>query len=67
MAKILESFKKEKLNGWILYFIFLGIIQALWTNPSSFPPLPFRLLMTAGIFIPILFRRDLVLFVFPFL
>lgn len=66
MAKIVESFKKEKLNAWILYFIFLGVIQTLWTNPSSFPPLPFRLIMTIGVFIPILFRRDLVLFVFPF-
>ena len=66
MSKIVESFKKEKLNAWILYFIFLGVIQTLWTNPSSFPPLPFRLIMTIGVFIPILFRRDLVLFVFPF-
>ena len=66
MTKILDLFNKEKLNAWIIYFIFLGIIQTLWTNTSSFPPLPFRLMMTIGVFIPILFRRDLVLFVFPF-
>lgn len=66
MTNIIKALKKEKLNGWILYFMFLGIIQALWTNPSSFPPLPFRLLMTVGVFIPIIFRRDLALFVFPF-
>ena len=30
MAKILESFKKEKLNGWILYFIFQAdVVSAL--------------------------------------
>ena len=53
-------------NGWIIYFIILGIIQSLWTNLSAFPPLPLRLIMIAAVFTPAFIKYDLVIFIIPF-
>lgn len=53
-------------NGWIIYFIILGIIQSLWTNLSAFPPLPLRLIMIVATFAPAFIKYDLVIFVIPF-
>lgn len=65
MNKI-SSYTDNKINWWILFYVVLGVVQALWTNMSSFPPLPFRLLMIFAVFAPILFNRELVLFAIPF-
>ena len=54
------------MNLWLIYYIFLGIIQAMWTNLTTFPPLPLRLFMTIAVFFPLFLRYDLILFVFPF-
>ena len=51
---------------WILYYIFLGIIQAMWTNLSAFPPLPLRLLMNVAVFVPMFTRKDCAVFGIPF-
>lgn len=61
ISKRLTSFEK-----WVLYYLFLGLIQALWTNQSAFPPLPLRVGMIAAIFGPVLKRRELILFAIPF-
>ena len=66
MSNITSLFKENKNNKWILFYIVLGVIQALWTNMSSFPPLPFRLLMIFAVFIPLVFKRELILFAIPF-
>ena len=57
---------KNTSSKWILYYLFLGIIQALWTNPSAFPPLPLRLLMNIAVFVPMFFRKECVVFGIPF-
>lgn len=58
---------KNKINNfWILYYIILGIIQAMWTNMSAFPPLPFRLLMIVLVFVPMFLKREMVVFGIPF-
>lgn len=66
MINIRSLFKDNKTNVWITYYIILGIIQALWTNPSTFPPLPFRLLMVGLVFGPMLFKKQCVIFGIPF-
>lgn len=58
--------KNDKFNNWLAYYIFLGIVQAMWTNLYSFPPFVYRLAMIAAVFIPMLSNRDLVTFGFPF-
>lgn len=66
MMRTLSKSNKEKTDWWIIYFIMLGIIQALWTNTSTFPPLPSRLMMIVAVFLPLFVKKELVLFVFPF-
>lgn len=56
----------NKSYNWIIYYVILGIIQALWTNPSAFPPTILRLGMMIAVFAPILFHAELILFVIPF-
>lgn len=58
--------KELKLYHWLIYYIFLGVIQALWVNQSQFPPLPLRFMMIAAVFAPIIFRYELTIFAFPF-
>lgn len=47
------------------YYIVLAIIQACWTSEVSFPPLPLRIAMIAGMFAPVFFVRGLVLTALP--
>lgn len=65
---LLTAKKKSpvSLERWVLYFLSLGVIQAMWTNLYAFPPLFLRIAMIAAVFIPVILRRDLMLFVFPF-
>lgn len=64
--QIFEKYKSDKLNAWILYYVVLGIIQALWTNTSAFPPAPLRICMVIAMFLPLRKNRNLVLFAIPF-
>lgn len=66
MANFFTYFTRDKFNYWLLYYIFLGIVQAMWTNLNAFPPMPLRLGMTIAVFMPMIFRKDLVVFGFPF-
>lgn len=66
MNSLIANFKKEKINSWILYYLLLGIVQALWTNLHAFPPMIFRLGMVAAVFAPMILNRELVVFGFPF-
>lgn len=66
MLNDISLYRKDKTNLWILYFIILGVIQALWINTSSFPPLPLRVMMLVAVFAPLVIKRELVLFAFPF-
>lgn len=61
--QIKSNFKSDFV---ILYYVFLGIVQAMWTNPSVFPPLPLRLIMNFAVFVPMIFRKDCVVFGIPF-
>ena len=60
------SLKNNSNNLWILYYIVLGVIQAMWTNLSAFPPLPFRLIMIGAVFVPMFLKREMVIFGIPF-
>jgi len=51
---------------WIIYYLILGIMQALWINPSSFPPTSLRIAMIVAVFGPIFLRREIVLLAIPF-
>lgn len=66
MNSFVANFKKDKINSWILYFLLLGTVQALWTNQHAFPPMVFRLGMVAAVFAPMILNRELVIFGFPF-
>lgn len=66
MNSFVANFKKEKINSWILYYLLLGIVQALWTNLHAFPPMIFRVGMVAAVFAPMILNRELVIFGFPF-
>lgn len=57
---------KTNFNVWMIYYLLLGIIQAMWTNMSAFPPLPLRLLMNAAVFFPMFFKKECVVFGIPF-
>lgn len=64
---VVHSLNKIKsVEIWIVYYLILGIIQALWTNFSSFPPSPLRIAMIAAVFGPIFLRREIVLLAIPF-
>lgn len=58
--------ENKNINYWIIYYIVLGIIQAMWTNPTTFPPMLLRLGMIFATFFPILIHYELLLFAFPF-
>ena len=62
----IQNFKSDKSNFWILYYLVLGILQALWTNLSAFPPMPLRLAMLIAMFYPAFNRKELVLFAVPY-
>lgn len=62
----MQAYKKEKVYDWIVYYLVLGIIQALWTNLSVFPPTVLRLGMIVAVFAPIYWRSSLILFAIPF-
>ena len=66
MSASITNITQDKFNYWLLYYIFLGIIQAMWTNLNSFPPTVFRLAMTGAVFAPMILNKDLVTFGFPF-
>lgn len=51
---------------WVLYYLALGVIQALWTDSSTFPPTPFRIAMIVLVFGPTLYHCELILFAIPF-
>lgn len=51
-------------NFLIIFFLLLAILQALWTNESSFPPTAARLLMISACFIPLFFKVEYVSFAF---
>ena len=66
MSASITNITQDKFNYWLLYYIFLGIIQAMWTNLNSFPPTVFRLAMTGAVFAPMILNKDLLTFGFPF-
>lgn len=61
-----DTIDKKHISRWSLYYVLLGTIQALWTNLASFPPLPFRIMMIAASFFPVIVRRQLILLAIPF-
>lgn len=64
---MIEAIKrKDNTSLWLIYYIILGVIQAMWTNPSAFPPLPLRLAMNVAVFFPMLLRRECAIFGIPF-
>lgn len=63
---VLSKTSADTFTKRVLYYLLLGVMQALWTNPSTFPPLPFRVAMIVAVFGPALFRKELVLFAVPF-
>ena len=58
--------RKDYTSLWLIYYIVLGVIQAMWTNPSAFPPMPLRLAMNVAVFLPMLLRRECAIFGIPF-
>ena len=58
--------RKDFTSLWLIYYIVLGVIQAMWTNPSAFPPMPLRLAMNVAVFLPMLLRRECAIFGIPF-
>lgn len=69
MLNLKIDIKKNGIGSfeiWILYYLLLGIVQALWTNRGAFPPLPLRVVMIAAVFGPVLIKREIILLAFPF-
>ena len=62
----LKSIQSKKQDLVILYYLLLGIIQAMWTNMSAFPPLPFRLLMIGAVVLPMVLKKEYIVFGVPF-
>lgn len=67
MENNLEYNKKfDKDIYYILYWLALGIIISLWTEPETFPPMMYRLGMIGAIFAPVLFVPRFIPFVSVF-
>lgn len=56
----------KKTYYWIIYYLVLGIIQAMWTNLSVFPPTIFRIGMIVASFAPIYTKPSLILLAIPY-
>lgn len=62
----MKTIQNKSISFWIIYYIFLGVIQALWTNTSIFPPTIFRIGMIFAVFAPIYLKHSLILLAIPF-